>query len=141
MSSAAISAARAGSPFVKAAMNASTVSSGVIVPSSRRQADTTTAVHRSSFEPEQKRDGVVASGRTFSNAPRSFPPDRAGGGEVALVLAEVVLAEVVSAASELEVGEVGFAVSGPVGDVVAVAVLGGEGAAGFDAAAVADAQG
>ena len=56
--------------------------------------------------------------------------------EVALVLAEVM-----TSTSELEVGEFGLAVLGPVDDVVAVAVVGGEGAAGFDAAAVADAQG
>jgi hypothetical protein len=52
--------------------------------------------------------------------------------EVALVLAEVV-----AAAAELEVVEVARALSGPVDDVVAVAVIGGDGAAGLDAGAVA----
>ena len=52
-----------------------------------------------------------------------------------------MLAEVVSSTPQFQVGEVGLSVLGPVGDVVAVAVLGGEGAAGFDAAAVADAEG
>ena len=54
------------------------------------------------------------------------------GGEVALVLEEVV-----ASAAELEVGEVGLAVVGPVDLVVPVAVLGGERAAGFDARSVA----
>jgi hypothetical protein len=52
--------------------------------------------------------------------------------EVALVLEEVV-----AAASEFEVGEVGGAVLGPVDDVVAVAVFGGEGAAGLHTRPVA----
>jgi len=49
-----------------------------------------------------------------------------------------VLEEVVAAASELEVGHVGGAMGGPVEDVMAVAPVGGCGAAGFDTAAVAD---
>ena len=51
-----------------------------------------------------------------------------------------MLAELVSATSQLEVGKVRLAVLGPVDDVVAVAVLGGERAAGFDAGAITRAQ-
>jgi len=52
----------------------------------------------------------------------------------------LVLQEVVASAAELEVGELGRAVVGPVDDVVGVAPVGGGGAAGFDAAAVADVE-
>jgi len=51
-----------------------------------------------------------------------------------------MLAEVVASTPELEIGEVRFAVLGPVDDVVAVAGVRREGAAGFDAGAVTDAQ-
>ena len=72
---------------------------------------------------------------SFSNPPSSIAPGHRCGGEVALVLEEVV-----ASAAELEVGEVGGPVFGPVDDVVAVAVLGRECAAGFDAGAVAVAE-
>ena len=72
----------------------------------------------------------------FSRSIHSRRLVRECGLEVVLVLAEVV-----AAAAQLQVVEVAGSVLGPVLDVVAVAVVGGERAAGFDAGSVPEAEG
>ena len=81
--------------------------------------------------PTPSTDGVVAI--TLTQLEQLTRAGGFAGLEVALVLAEVV-----ASAAELEVGEVGGSVLGPVDDVVAVAEACGEGAAGFDTRPVPD---